>query len=254
MSSINFADENSDILTGPRTEVSIDDARSFLFRKQGHFDLITMGSDQISFFPGRYTSEFYRLCKSKLSDEGIFCQIIPLNSNFSSILKTAASAFESNSLWLISSEKLLLISSKIRLKINYCSLSEMFGTLNNKGQLSRIGINDPTVMAGHLLLANDEITGLTNNSGIITDNYPYSSLTVNTREIASPLPMIQKYSGTNNYFDFSGNCIEDSSAIPMRIKQINRSLVQQAVESSSKPRQRIVDFFEVNRSLLQQYL
>jgi predicted membrane-bound spermidine synthase len=255
MSSNNFADENSDILTGPRTEIAIEDVRSYLFRKQGHLDLITMGSDQLSIFPGRYSEEFYRLCKSKLSDDGILCQIIPLNTpNFSSILKTAASDFESNSLWLISSEKLLLVSSKSQSKINYCQFSEMFSTLNKKGQLSRIGINDPTVMAGYLLLTNDKITGLTNNSGIITDNNPYSSLAVNKHEIASPLPMVQKYSGSNNYFDFSGSCIEDSSAIHMRINQINRSLVQQAVQSSSKPRQRIVDFYEVNRSLLQQYL
>ena len=100
-----FAEENGGVLDDPRLEIVIDDARHFLATTREHFDIIT--ADPIHPWvrgaASLYTTEFYDLCRSRLTPHGVVTQWVPLyESNPAAVkceLATFLQAFPRSSLW-----------------------------------------------------------------------------------------------------------------------------------------------------------
>jgi spermidine synthase len=100
-----FATENGGVLDDPRLEIVIDDARHFLATTREKFDIIT--ADPIHPWvrgaASLYTAEFYDLCRSRLTDDGVVTQWVPLYESNSAAVKcelaTFLQAFPRASLW-----------------------------------------------------------------------------------------------------------------------------------------------------------
>ena len=100
-----FAKENGGVLDDPRLEIVIDDARHFLATTREKFDIIT--ADPIHPWvrgaASLYTSEFYDLCRSRLTADGVVTQWVPLYESNSAAVKcelaTFLQAFPRASLW-----------------------------------------------------------------------------------------------------------------------------------------------------------
>ncbi len=100
-----FAKENGGVLDDPRLEIVIDDARHFLATTREKFDIIT--ADPIHPWvrgaASLYTAEFYDLCRSRLTPEGVVTQWVPLYESNSAAVKcelaTFLQAFPRASLW-----------------------------------------------------------------------------------------------------------------------------------------------------------
>jgi spermidine synthase len=75
-----FGDANRSVYKDPRTRVVLDDARNFLRQSRETFDLIVADL----FVPWRagtgslYTREHFESARARLSEEGVFCQWLPL--------------------------------------------------------------------------------------------------------------------------------------------------------------------------------
>ena len=100
-----FAKENEGVLDDPRLEIVIDDARHFLATTKDKFDIIT--ADPIHPWvrgaASLYTSEFYELCRSSLTPNGVVTQWVPLYESNPAAVKcemaTFLKAFPRSSLW-----------------------------------------------------------------------------------------------------------------------------------------------------------
>jgi spermidine synthase len=100
-----FASENGGVLDNPKLEIVIDDARHFLATTKETFDIIT--ADPIHPWvrgaASLYTAEFYKLCRSRLTPQGVVTQWVPLyESNPAAVkceLATFLQVFPRASLW-----------------------------------------------------------------------------------------------------------------------------------------------------------
>jgi spermidine synthase len=256
LSSDVFADENNDILTSSRVNISIDDARSFLIKTNRQFDVITFGADQLIKFPGRYTGEFYRICHDKLTDDGMMCQIIPENSlsntEFLALYHSCADIFKYISFWHLSPSKLLMISSKQDYHVDFCRISNSFGTYNTQTLFESIKIYDPESFVAHMISQDELMT--TDNSARNTDNMPLVEFEHKLHKNGDITGLIKSGRDYSEIIEFTPDCTIDSAAVISKIKQINQSLLRQVSPFSSKELRHDVDFFEQTGLLIRQYL
>ena len=90
-----FAEYNHDVIRDSRTRIVHDDARHFLATTHETFDIITAdpihpwvrGSATL------YTSEFFQLCKSRLSDHGVVTLWVPLYESNEATAKCELATF-----------------------------------------------------------------------------------------------------------------------------------------------------------------
>jgi spermidine synthase len=100
-----FARENYDVLSDPRVELVVDDARHFLATTRERFDVIT--SDPIHpWVRGNsvlFSREYYEIVKSRLAPGGIATQWVPLYDTSEQAIqiqmRTFASAFPNGTVW-----------------------------------------------------------------------------------------------------------------------------------------------------------
>ena len=100
-----FSEENGGVLDDPKLEIVIDDARHFLATSREKFDIIT--ADPIHPWvrgaASLYTTEFYDLCRSRLTPHGVVTQWVPLYESNPAAVKcemaTFLQAFPRASLW-----------------------------------------------------------------------------------------------------------------------------------------------------------
>jgi spermidine synthase len=76
-----FTFENHDVLHDPKINLLVNDGRNYVLTTDRRYDIISADATHPTSSDSwaLYTEEFYRLCKSKLTDEGIMCQWIPLH-------------------------------------------------------------------------------------------------------------------------------------------------------------------------------
>lgn len=247
-----FSSINNDVLTASNVDVSVEDSRSFLFRTQHSFDLITSGIDHFSRFPGEFTEEYYKLCFEKLSDKGLLCQIIPVErifeGAFKPAFKSASAVFGHVSLWYLSPSTLMMMASKNPILFDYCRITDKL----QDGNISEV-FPDADLLISQLILSDAESQMFTQNAQKNTDAFPYLDFS-REASVTSDLDYISKsvinFSGLVR---FQGNCTDSTHAIN-RISRLNHSLLQQVSPSSLENRQHNVDFSEWIDSPIQQYL
>ncbi|MEQ1621163.1 MAG: fused MFS/spermidine synthase [Methylococcales bacterium] len=101
----------------PRVNLIAEDGRNYVKNTDQHYDFISVEIGQLD-RPGVsvfYTREFYQQAHSKLNDNGMICQFVPLSflrpAEFASVLKTFLSTFPNAQLWY-NTDELLLIGFK----------------------------------------------------------------------------------------------------------------------------------------------
>ncbi|HLO59973.1 MAG TPA: hypothetical protein VK179_14590 [Bacteroidales bacterium] len=251
-----FSNENNDVLSSPEVETDIEDVRSYLNRTDMKFDLITSGSQQLFQFPNRFTREFYQLAFKKLSDKGILCQIIPFHDlascDFLLTLRTANSVFSSVSVWYVSPDRLLMVSCKDQAVIDFCGLTTLMAKLSRNGTLMQAGIINAEELAGRYLINEKSIP--IQKTPVKTDDNPFLQVETFKKDTADIKVFFTEIPDFSKLLVFGSGCMADSPAILTKIKSVNRSLLEQAGESSLWKKKHVVDFFESNAALIQRYL
>jgi spermidine synthase len=90
-----FTPENHDVLHNPKVNFLVNDGRNFVFTTENRYDIISADATHPTSSDSwvLYTEEFYRLCRSKLTDGGIMCQWIPLHGILERDYKILLSTF-----------------------------------------------------------------------------------------------------------------------------------------------------------------
>jgi len=127
-----FEAGNDSILEKPNVTAIVNDGRNYLLLTENRFDVI-LSEPSNPFIPGAaklFTREFYRMAKSRLSDEGIYAQWIPLygfdETSFKSVLKAFVSEFPESLLFNYSRGSLVVLGFKQVPKIDVRKIKELF--------------------------------------------------------------------------------------------------------------------------------
>ncbi|MBM4084228.1 MAG: hypothetical protein FJ272_05510, partial [Planctomycetes bacterium] len=95
-----FASANRKALRDPRTRLILDDARNWLLCGRERYDVITSEPSNlwITGVSNLFTIEHYRLCKRRLSPDGVMCQWLHCyqmsEADFKTAIRTFRAAFE----------------------------------------------------------------------------------------------------------------------------------------------------------------
>lgn len=230
-----FADINNDIMTSSHVHLSSEDARAFLDHSERKFELITIPYNMSFLLPYLYTTEFYLLGAGKLTDQGVFCQVLPAEESALSAIKSCSKAFRNVSLWYISSDYVLMMATQNRQKTDFCFFTESFAAVNRNRSMNYIGIPDAETMLAHALFSGNRLKELVNDMPENTDDKP-ASHGISKRDKTNFL-LSGLFSTGTDYSQLLGKgneCMHDSAEIRDRIKSINLQLLQQGVPSSNR--------------------
>ncbi|MBE9531462.1 MAG: fused MFS/spermidine synthase, partial [Proteobacteria bacterium] len=186
-----FKSENSDVLNNPKSNIIIDDGRSYLEVTNKKYDVITEEPMHPALVGvvNLYTVEYYELAKSHLKEGGIMSQWIPLYAlsvdDLKMLTATFQSVFEHTTIWIANAD-IFLIGSSEKQSVNYDRIKERLAKPNIKRIMGEIDLEDPIEFVSTFLMNEDAVREYASGAPLVTDNMPLveftgpRSLSVNT--------------------------------------------------------------------------
>ncbi|MFQ5415991.1 MAG: fused MFS/spermidine synthase [Myxococcota bacterium] len=176
-----LADVNGDVVNDPLVNVRIDDGRVFMKLGEGRYDMITADPihPKVSRVGYLYTREYYESIRSRLNDEGVVCQWMPIYQiaprRLRSAVATFLDVFPEASLWYVANHA-LLIAKKHASRIDFEALRGKLEDPKVREDLSSIGIPSAEVLLSHLIMGPAELRAYVDAGGDVplnSDSYPY---------------------------------------------------------------------------------
>lgn len=186
-----FSDVNENVHLRPDIRLVNDDGRNYLLRHpEIRYDIVTLEPPPPSHagMAHLYSTDFYRLVRSRMSPDGVAVQWIPLHtqSNESSrmLIASFVAVFPNASLWWTESgETLLLGYASPTATVRSGQLEVRMAVQNVARSLSEIGINSPVQIASHFLLDSEGLKRYVAGVSPMTDDLPrieYQAPDINT--------------------------------------------------------------------------
>ncbi len=166
-----FSDYNRNVDRDPRIRFLSGDGRNHLLVTRDLYDIISCDPTHPTLGSGNlYTREYFELCKSHLSGQGVFCQYLPLHKlspeEFKTAVMTFASVFPHSSVWLAHSHA-IMVGTVNALQIPFSDLQSF--TASGLDDI----LTDPYLLAVSFILDQDGVTRLCRDEPALnTDDRP----------------------------------------------------------------------------------
>jgi spermidine synthase len=152
-----FTKENGNFLADPRVRMVIDDAITFVKSNDRKYSCIVSepSNPWIAGIGNLFTSEFFELCKSRLTPNGVLAQwfhTYDVNDEvFQLVLRTISRSFDHVSVWVTGSSDAILVASMAPIPTDFPAMERKFNRPSVRSDLGRIGIPDlPTFLSTQL--------------------------------------------------------------------------------------------------------
>ncbi|HUD72312.1 MAG TPA: fused MFS/spermidine synthase [Dongiaceae bacterium] len=176
-------------LRDPRVRLVVNDARNDLLVRDQTYDVI-ISEPSNPWIPGAaslFTRDFFRVARSRLRPDGVFCQWIQLYElwpeDFQSILRSFMQVFPSVQIWRAGSDAILIAGpGEIPLPVG-----QLFARATDavRADLRRIGVRSPEDLLAHFWIGGDDLRAALPEGPINTDD--------NMRiEFVAPLRMLSR--------------------------------------------------------------
>jgi tetratricopeptide (TPR) repeat protein len=168
---------NHGVLGDPRLEITIQDGRNYLLLGGESYDVITADATHPWSADSwiLYTAEFYRLVRSRLAPDGIFCQWIPLHwlsdTDFRCILRTMAAVFPDLSLWYTGSYAVALAGESVT-PLDPSLMARRMQLRSVSRDLAEVGVRSPEVLLSFFLLSRRGVETYAREGPLNTDDRP----------------------------------------------------------------------------------
>jgi len=177
-----FADFNHQILTDPRVNVVIEDARNWLLTTGRKYDIITAEPSNL-YLKGMvnlFTREYFESLKNHLKPGGLALQWIHLygldKESLKIVLNTFSQVFPYSNVWSSTSFKdLFLVGSNRPIKIDFElaeRLKKQSENIEIKNDLQKIAISDPLELLPYFIFSQKGLRDFVGEAKLLTDNYP----------------------------------------------------------------------------------
>ncbi|WP_420636299.1 fused MFS/spermidine synthase [Candidatus Palauibacter sp.] len=168
-----YAEENYSVLESDRLRLHVEDGRNFLLRTEDRYDIISVDATHPANASSwaLFTSEFYRLIESRLAEDGVFMQWIPIHgvreSDYRDILRTVWDIFPQMVLWSTGSTHTYVVATR-----------EPMTAVVMQSILARAAANptvvrdlgSPETIAGYVSMVGSDLTRYIGRGPVITDN------------------------------------------------------------------------------------
>jgi spermidine synthase len=165
----------------PRVRVIIGDGRNFMTQAASvddRYDVIVSepSNPWITGVSNLFTIDYWKLAKSRLADDGVFCQWAQLYElspvNIKTLLRSFASVFPHTYVFTseYGSSDMILVATKRPLPLDLQRLRKNFRIPSLRAELSRAGIDRAEEVLADLLLTPDELWAFTVGGQINTDD------------------------------------------------------------------------------------
>ena len=172
-----FAEANGRALGDLRARLRILDARTWLAATNARYDVI-ISEPSNPWQTGNsslFTADHYRLTRSRLNRNGIFCQWLPFyrmdEADFKAAIRTFQSVFSNATVWL-SGGDVLLVGGTDQVIVNPTRFMARVGAEAVAQSLRGIGITDGPALLGFFLLDPPRVHEYTGAGPLHTDDYP----------------------------------------------------------------------------------
>jgi len=177
-----FSQENHDVLHNPKVNLIVNDGRNYVFTTNKQYDIISADATHPTSSDSwiLYTREFYGMCKSKLTDDGIMCQWIPLHgileSDYKMILQTFCSVFPHAALYYSGGRKTVghtvLLGSKKAMNIDMRKATELLRDTRIREDLEQVNVFTLYDLLNCFVMDRDGINAFSEGARINTDDRP----------------------------------------------------------------------------------
>lgn len=174
-----FAEVNENIHLNPDVTMVTDDGRNYMVRNPDRrFDVITLEPPPpvLAGMANLYSLDFYNLAKSRLTEEGVVVQWIPLhtqsNADTRMLIATFLKAFPNSSLWWTESGETLILGRMSDAPLPQGHFQKQMLNARVARSLEEINISSPVQLAAHFLLDRDGLQEYVGDVAVMTDEFP----------------------------------------------------------------------------------
>ena len=168
-----YAEENYNVLESERLRLHVEDGRNFLLRTEDRYDIISVDATHPANASSwaLFTSEFYQLIESRLADDGVFMQWIPLHgvreSDYRDILRTVWDVFPEMVLWSTGSTHTYVVATREPMSAAVMQ-SILARAAANPTVLRDLG--PPETIGEYVAMAGPQLTRYIGRGPVVTDN------------------------------------------------------------------------------------
>jgi len=170
-----FLHVNDTALARPNLSVIVDDARSALQIDTTRYDIVVSepSNPWLAGVATLYTPEFFRVVRSRLADDGVFCQWVQLYQLplpvVAGIVRNVRAVFPHVQLWFGAPGDVMVLGSPRALRYDRAWLARLVGPRGALGVLGReyLGVDQPDDYFGHFLLGEAGVTRLLERPAIV---------------------------------------------------------------------------------------
>src|SRR2546422_346638 len=170
-----FQHVNDTALARPNISVIVDDARSALQIDRTRYDIVVSepSNPWLAGVATLYTPEFFRVVRSRLADDGVFCQWVQLYQLplpvVAGIVRNVRAVFPHVQLWFGAPGDVMVLGSPRPLHYDRAWLSRLVGPRGALGVLGReyLGVDQPEAYFGHFLFGEAGVARLLERPAIV---------------------------------------------------------------------------------------
>jgi len=175
--SATFFDEvNQGVLADPRFRFVEGDGRNFVLVTDRRYDLISFNAIHPKLSASLYTLDFYRLCRERLTPEGVIAAWLPINflstAEFTMLIRTFRAVFPEATLWYLGPGHAILIGTLKPHMLDHAALADRLERPAVRADLAESNLDDPDEILSLLVLDAAGVAALAGDGPLNTDNHP----------------------------------------------------------------------------------
>lgn len=189
---------NFDAIHDPRLDIRLRDGRRELLRSAERYDMITLEPPPPSAagVVNLYSRDFYQLAASRLQENGIVAQWLPLptqnDEESRSLVRSFIDVFPNASLWTTEFHEMLLVGSLQPLHLDVTTIRQRFEQPDVAAALGEVGIDSVEALLATWVTDRDGLVRYAGDAPPVTDDHPRIEYApwVRSKEIARVLPTL----------------------------------------------------------------
>ncbi|MFQ6573920.1 fused MFS/spermidine synthase [Pseudomonas sp. UM16] len=189
---------NFNAINDPRLDIRLRDGRRELLRSAERYDLITLEPPPPSAagVVNLYSQDFYQLAASRLEEDGIVAQWLPLPTqnvdDSRALVRSFLNAFPHASLWTTEFHEMLLIGSQAPLELDAARISQRFAQPQVRQALAEVGVDSVSALLATWVTDRQGLERFAANAEAVTDDHPRIEYApwVRSGEITRVLPQL----------------------------------------------------------------
>ncbi|MGQ9730859.1 MAG: fused MFS/spermidine synthase [Candidatus Zipacnadales bacterium] len=175
-----FRELNRDCLNDPRARLFLNDALNYVLVSRTQYDVITSepSNPWIAGIGNLFTLEHFRLCRNRLTPEGVFCQWVPIYNlapeDFRCIAATFLEVFPQASLWIFPAmpSDAYLIGTLKPFQVNVAQITQRMQQLQVGHDLRAAKLRDVWDILTGYVLGPQQLATLSYGAPLNTDDFP----------------------------------------------------------------------------------